>query len=273
MKQTKSLLALLLFGTLQVCGANDADFDGVDDALDKCPNTPFSDLADSTGCTTSSLYTPTYYDLIMGYHYASSNPTTLEDAKTSSATLQADFYHGNVSGKLQTSYYQSDENGSTIRGFNDTQFSLFYDVKPIDSLLIQAGASIIFPTYSTGYGNEKTDYLASVSLRYSLNENMNLFGGYSYTMINDDNIQNLADYQDTHGFYAGLGYIHSKKGSIHLSYTNTQSIYVGIDPIEALSCGVMIPINPHWFIMGDYRYGLSDSASDHEAALRIGYAF
>lgn len=271
MKKPASLLIFLFLGS--VCGANDADLDGVDDLYDQCPNTPFSDLADGRGCTTSSLYTPAYYDLIMGYHYASSNPSTLENAQTSSATFQADYYYGNISGKLQASYYQSDENGSTIRGFNDTQLSLFYDVKPSDSLLIQVGAGIIFPTYSTGYGNEAADYLASVSVKYSLNDAINLVGGYTYTKINDDPIPNVADYQNTHGFYAGLGYIHSKKGAIHLSYTNTQSIYAGVDPIQALSCTAMIPIDTHWFVLGEYRYGLSDSASDHEAALRIGYAF
>jgi hypothetical protein len=269
----KILFFLAALGTLSLINAVDTDFDGVDDTIDKCPNTPFSDLADPNGCTTSSLYTPTYYDIIIGANYASSNPNTLENSKTYSTTFQADFYKGNVSGQIQSSYYQSDVNSYTGRGWNDTQLSLFYLLKPTDSLTIQAGAGVIFPTYSTGYNNEATDYLGSLSLRYMLNKNMNLFGGYTYTMINDKNIQNVADYQNTNAFHAGVEYIDHKNNSINLSYTNTQSIYAGVDTIETLSCGVILPMTTHWFVLGDYRYGVSDSASDHEAAVRIGYTF
>lgn len=272
MKQIK-VATLLLLGVLRVYGASDTDFDGVEDIYDKCPNTPFSDLVDSGGCTTSSLYTQTYYDIIMGYNYTSSNPNTLENTKTSSTTLQADLYHGNFSAQIQSSYYKSDGSIYTDRGWNDTQLSLFYSLKPTNSFIIQAGVGVIFPTYSTGYNNEVTDYLASLSLRYSLNKNINLFGGYSYTMVNDDTIPNIVSYQNTNAFYAGLGYMSNKNSSINFSYSNAKSIYVGVDTIETLSCGVMVPINTHWFVLGDYRYGLSESASDHEAALRIGYAF
>jgi len=273
MKQTKSLLVLLLLGTLHVDGANDADLDGVDDINDKCPNTPFSDLANTSGCTTTSLYTPTHYDIIMGYNYASSNPNTLENAKTSSATFQADLYRGSFSAQIQSSYYQSDGSSTNEQGWNDTQLSLFYAFKPTDFLMIQTGAGIIFPTYSTGYNNEAADYVGSVALAYSLNQNISLFGGYSYTMVNDDNIPNVVDYQDTNAFYTGIRYMDTKNNSVNLSYTNAQSIYAGVDAIETVSCGVMVPLNTHWFVLGDYRYGLSDSASDHEAALRLGYVF
>lgn len=273
MKMIPPFFYLLLLVALHIYGANDSDFDGVDDIHDKCPNTPFSDLADTSGCTTTSLYTPTHYDIIMGYNYASSNPNTLEDTKTSSTMLQADLYHGNFSAQIQSSYYRSDGSSINEQGWNDTLLSLSYLFKPSDSLLVQAGVGIIFPTYSTGYHNEETDYLASMSLRYSLNKEINLFGGYNYTLINDTDIPNIASYQNTNTFYAGLGYMSNKNSSINFSYSNAKSIYVGVNPIEALSCGTMVPINTHWFVMGDYRYGLSDSASDHEASLRIGYAF
>ncbi len=269
----KNLLLFLLLGSLYVVSAGDADFDGVDDINDKCPNTPFSDLSDSSGCTTTSLYTPTHYDIIMGYNYASSNPNTLEDTKTSSATLQADIYHGNFSGQIQSSYYKSTGSSYNAQGANDTQLSLYYSLKPLTSLTIQAGTGVILPTYETGYNNEATDYLGSLSMRYSATNNINLFGGYTHTMINDDNIPNLVDYQDTDAFYAGLGYASAKNGSLNVSYANTKSIYVGVENIETLSCGVMIPLDTHWFVLGDYRYGLSDSASDNEVALRLGYAF
>lgn len=269
----KNLLVLLLLGAFCVVSANDTDLDGVDDIHDKCPDTPFSDLSDTSGCTIQSLYTPTYYDIIIGYNYASSNPSTLEDTRTSSVTFQADFYHGNFSGQIQSSYYKSDESSYNDQGYNDSIASLFYTFKPINSLSIQTGAGVILPTYKTGYHNEATDYLGSLFVKYSATNNINFFGGYTYTVVNDDNIPNLVDYQDTHVFYTGLGYVSSKKSSFNISYFNTKSMYAGVENIETLWAGVMMPWDTHWFVLGDYRYGLSDSASDNEVALRIGYAF
>jgi len=273
MKRITSFFTLLLLCTLSVFAANDSDLDGVEDINDKCPNTPFSDLIDSSGCTTSSLYTSTLYDVIVGYDYASSNTNTLEDTATYTTTFQADMYHGNFSAQIQSSYYQSDGSSYNDSGWNDTQLSLFYLFKPTNDLMIQTGAGIILPTYSTGYDNEATDYIGTVALSYALNPNINLFGGYSYTAVNDDDIPDLVDYQNTNAFYGGIGYINAKNRSINFSYTHTQSIYAGVDPIETLSAKVLFPLDTHWFMIGDYRYGLSDTASDHEAAVRIGYAF
>ena len=269
----KSVLCLLLVGVLHVQGANDSDFDGVDDAIDKCPNTPFSDLADAYGCTTRTLYTQTSYDIIMGINFSNLNANTLEDTRTSSATFQADMYHGNLSAQFLTSYFKSDESTYSDRGWNDTQFSLFYTAKPIEELIIQTGIGVIYPTYSTGYDNEAIDYRGSITLQYTLNTQVNLIGGYNYTLINDTNIANIASYQNTNSFYGGVGYMSPNTTSIHLSYAHSQSIYTGVDPIETLSVATFIPINTQWFVLGDYKYGLSDTASDHEVALRVGYAF
>jgi hypothetical protein len=273
MKNRTSFFYLMLLVAFHVYGVEDADFDGVDDAIDKCPNTPFSDLADAYGCTTSSLYTPTSYDIIMGLNLSSMNANTLENTKTSNATLQADIYHGNFSAQFLTSYFKSQDSTYSDSGWNDSQINLFYLFKPTTEFMFQAGVGVIAPTYSTGYSNEAADYLASLSLQYSLDKNIHLFGGYSYTMVNDNDVENLLNYQNTNAFYAGIRYIGSKNKSISASYTNSQSIYSGVKPIETLSVGVMLPLDSHWFLLGDYRYGISDSASDHEAALRVGYTF
>lgn len=265
----KSLLTFLVLGALSVYGANDADFDGVDDAIDKCPDTPFSDLADAHGCTTRTLYTQTSYDIIMGVNFSNTNAYTLEDTKTSSTTLQSDIYHGNFSAQLLTSYFKSEDS----TGWNDTQLSLFYTAKPTNELTVQTGIGVILPTYSTGYNNEAIDYRGSIAMQYNLNTQINLFGGYNYTLINDTDIPNVASYQNTNAFYGGVGYMSSKYGSINLSYANSQSIYTGVDAIETVGVGTFIPITPNWFVLGDYKYGLSDTASDHEVALRVGYAF
>lgn len=266
----KFSLILLLIGIINVYGANDSDFDGVDDSLDRCPGTLFSDLVDANGCTTQTLYTQTDYDIIVGANFSTMNTTTLKNTATTTTTFQADLYRGNVSAQLLTSYFSS-EAGTT--GWNDTLLNLFYTLKASEELLVQTGVGAVLPTYSTGYGNEAIDYRGSIAMQYTLQPQLNLFGGYSYTLVNDTDVPTVALFQNTNAFYGGVGYTTPQNHSLNLSYAHSQSIYSGVDPIRTLSLGLFITINPQWFILGDYRYGLSDSASDHETAFRLGYAF
>ncbi|MCK9373965.1 MAG: DUF3187 domain-containing protein [Sulfuricurvum sp.] len=269
----KFSLILLLLGMFSVYGANDRDFDGVDDSADRCLDTPFSDLVDANGCTTQTLYTQTDYDIIVGVNFSTMNTATLKNTATSTTTFQADLYHGNLSAQLLTSYFRSEESTYSDTGWNDTQLSLFYTVKAAESVIVQTGVGAVLPTYSTGYGNEAIDYRGSIAMQYTLQPQINLFGGYSYTLVNDADIPKVALFQNTHAFYGGLGYTTPENNSINLSYAHSQSIYTQVNPIQTLSLGLFIAITPQWFILGDYKYGLSDSASDHETAFRLGYSF
>jgi hypothetical protein len=83
----------------------------------------------------------------------------------------------------------------------------------------------------------------------------------------------VTDYQNTYSFYGGIGYTSLKNNSLTLSYSHTESIYTRVVPIEMVSIGTFIPLNNNWFVLGDYHYGVSASASDHDVALRVGYTF
>lgn len=277
MKSIKKFFYLVLFLTLTLplYGANDKDmdFDGVDDIYDKCPNTAFSDLTDASGCSVSTLMVPIYYDVIVGYNYSSSNQNTLDDVKTINTTIQADISKDNLSLQFLSSYYKSDGTSNIDEGLNDTELSVFYAIKLTPLLKFQAGTGVIFPTYSTGYNNEAMDYTASLSLEYSLQHEINIFAGSNFTKINDDDVVNKVAYQDTSGFYGGISYMSHQNVITHTSYSYTQSMYVGVNPIETIACGVVFPLDMHWFAMIDYVFGLSDSASEHEIAIQLGYAF
>ena len=49
------LLLTILLSVFFLYGYVDSDLDGVDDSVDKCPNTPFSDLVNEHGCSVKSL--------------------------------------------------------------------------------------------------------------------------------------------------------------------------------------------------------------------------
>ncbi len=271
MQKISKLLYLLVFIHFSLYGAMDGDFDGVDDSEDRCQNTPFSDLIDASGCSVATLSSPMAYDFIVGYNYATSNTNTLENRTTTSTTLQADIYKDDLSFQLLSSYYKSD--GSSDEGWNDTQLSLFYAMHPSTLLKIQAGVALILPTYSTGYKNEAMDYVTSLAFEYLLQQEIKFFAGYSFAKINDEDVGKKIEYQDTNSFYAGLLYMHPQNGTFQFSYSNAQSIYVGVEPIETVACGVVWSLDAHWFTLFDYRYGVSESASEHEVAVRLGYTF
>jgi hypothetical protein len=106
-----------------------------------------------------------------------------------------------------------------------------------------------------------------------LDESFNLFGGYTYTFVNDKPIGNVVQYHDTNSFTVGAGYSSHHSGFINIAYEKFESIYVGVETFKTLSLNGMIPIDSNWFILSNYRYGLSDSASDNEVILRVGYYF
>ena len=124
------------------------------------------------------------------------------------------------------------------------------------------------------------DYTASVNLSYNLGK-LNLFGGYSYTIINDDDVNIVAAdgnitsviYQNTQAYSVGAGVYASKKLYISWAYNVSDSIYTNIEDISTASVYAYYSINNHWFSTFSYAYGLSDSASKNYVSLRLGYFF
>lgn len=264
------LLPLLLSGYLF---AIDSDMDGVDDTQDQCRNTPFSDLVNSSGCTIRSLQSNNNYDIILGAGYSQINYASQEKADTTTQTIQADYFNGSIWAQLAGSYFQSSSPSFKQSGLGDTLIALYYKSTFENGLTVQTGVGILLPTYNSGYHNEAIDYQGSISFQYDLNDQYNLFGGYSYTMVNDTDIPNTLQYQNTYSFYAGGGYVISEKTRISASYAQTQNIYVGTQTVNTASLGLFYQLNTHWFTMFDYRYGLSDTASDHDGSIRLGYYF
>jgi hypothetical protein len=142
--------------------AVDSDIDGVDDAFDKCPNTPLTDLVDTDGCTIRSLQPDIHYDILTGIGYSQMNYASQEKADTTTETLQADYYNGNLWAQLSSSYSQSSSSTYSQSGFNDALAAVYFKF-PFTDLILQSEAGILIPTYRSGYNNEATDYLGSIS--------------------------------------------------------------------------------------------------------------
>jgi hypothetical protein len=277
----KKILFSLFACSLALFAYTDADLDGVDDSVDLCPNTPITDIVDKNGCSVKSVITEHHFDIIMGLAYSQYNYRLNDDSDTITTSLQADWYYGNYSAQLFTSYYSTDGDGYDRDGMNDTTLAGYYTFKNVvPRLNLQVGAGVVFPTYDADYDNNNADFVASLNANYAMDE-VNLFAGYSFTYVGDDDVRYTGTdgntyeilYQNTNAFNAGAGYHFSPRLYASASYFYSDSIYEDVDAIENITLYGFYTIDAHWFLTGNYAYGLSDTTSDHYVALRVGYYF
>lgn len=272
---TKIVCCLLSLTSLTLLAFTDSDMDGVDDSKDLCPNTSMSELVSATGCTTQTLGSKHHFDLIYGLDFNDLNYETLEKTNTLSQTLQADYYYDKFSLEFSTSYYHSDSTTSEQNGMNDTFLGTYYTLGSLKQTNIRFGAGLLLPTYNSELNNNKTDYVASANISH-MAKDVNLFAGYSYTIINDNNIKAGTYsilYQNTSSISLGAGFYPTDKLYASLAFNTTESIYKHVEDINTASLYLFYTIDAHWFTTFNYAYGLSESASDNTLSARIGYYF
>ena len=278
----KKILLLLLYASMTLFAYVDADLDGVDDSVDKCPNTPFMELVDIDGCTKKVLvpkYKKHHFDIIVGANFSTSDYASLSQTDTLSTSLQLDYYYDNFSLQLSGSYYKMQSDLYSNEGFNDSFVGVAYSLKK-EGLVMRFGLGALLPTYDAALNNNKTDYSASLNVSYAI-KNFNIFGGTIYTKIEDEDVI-LQDssgntysyiYQDTVALSGGAGYYFTKSLYGSLSYSRSQSVYSNLEDIETLSLYGYKSIDQNWFVTLFYAYGLSESASDHALSVKLGYYF
>lgn len=264
----KQALIFLLTASLSLYAYNDYDMDGVDDSVDKCPNTPFSELVDIEGCTIKKLWSEQHFSIMYGIDFSQADYATIKNVDTFSQTLQIDYYYDNFSLQASSSHYISKDDS----GMNDSFVGVYYKHSPLNELTFRFGGGIIIPTYDTELNNNNTDYKASASFSYKI-KTTNLFGGYSYTIVNDDDVLGIASYQNTNSYTLGLGFFPRKKLYLSGAYNSSDSIYKGVEDVVTASLYAFYSIDEHWFTTFSYSYGISDSASDNSVSFRLGYYF
>ncbi len=98
---------LILLGSSLLFGFSDSDLDGVDDSLDRCPNTPISDIVDKNGCSVKSVIIDQGVDLIFGLSFSQLNYRANRRESTETKIVQIDYYREDFTLEFQTSYYSS----------------------------------------------------------------------------------------------------------------------------------------------------------------------
>ncbi|MBU0632090.1 DUF3187 domain-containing protein [bacterium] len=265
----------LLFITATLFAYVDSDMDGVEDSLDKCPNTPMTDLVDIKGCSTKSLADNQHFDIIVGVSLGQTNYALTPNTDTYATTAQVDYYYKDFSLQASTSFYNTTSSSYSDSGMNDSIVAASYMLHPSNDVTVRLGAGAILPTYDSNLNNNETDYFASVNVSRTIDD-ANIFAGYSYTMINDSDVvdaSNTIYYQNTNAYSIGAGYDFTPKLYANLSYFQANSVYKGVQDLKSVSTYIFYSIDENWFFNVSYLKGLSDSTSDNYGYVSLGYYF
>lgn len=265
-----SLTLLLILSQLHAY--SDSDWDGVEDEFDQCPQTPLSDLVDLDGCTKLKIQRSLHYSIISGIGHSKINYASQEKADTTNLSLEANLYLDRWQIQGNVSRYNSSTLNSNDSGMNDSTLNLFYQWPLSENLSFTPGIGVIFPTYKTSFGNEAADYCGMVGAEYQFSPTLYGFGGYAYTWVNDTDMV-IASYQNSTSWYAGISYEMNAGHEWNIHYNSNDTIYQGSEAAQTIGIGFFSQLTPHWFVDGNYDFGLSDSASEHSWNLQIGYYF
>lgn len=187
-------------------------------------------------------------DVMIGTTYSDTNYNTMEKSDTFTTTLQADVYKGDMSAQILTSYFRSDDSNVNDNGWGDTELGFYYKIHPSASLTLQPGFGVILPTYKSGYNNEAIDIFGSINAKYEFDKYYYVFGGFTYTLVNDKDVQDATQYHhssyivgdsiqyhNTSSFNVGTGYKINNNGYISVEYAQIQSIYTDVESFKILS--------------------------------------
>lgn len=296
------VLYMMLFSVLFLYGYVDSDLDGVDDSVDKCPNTPFSDLVDESGCTIKSLIEEkksaretrsksvfnrskikkrkkeeklkrTPHPILQGSnkksrdtHYDISVGYNKIGGK-SNESVMANIYHKNLSLSLFTAI-DNKRNYDDSR-LSDTRVWGYYSYRYNKNLLLKMGAGIVVPHIDSN-GEKRVDAGLSLFGSYTINEFNPYFGAsYRFTGLKGDEY-GLKDY---YSIYGGAGFYLSQK--LYMSYTFSYSSaeYNWAEDIKTDSLYLYYNLDDNWFGTASYLRNIDGLDYDDGFSFSIGYYF
>jgi len=229
----KVLLSATLLLSLNAASILDSDLDGVIDTQDKCPNTPFLELADKNGCSKSQKPKKNIkFDISMGYEIDSSNGNE-SNLLLTSISAYTKKYSINYSYSLL-----SIENDDSYKS-NDSILSLYYKFK-LNKIKIKAGIK----TYFTTEYNSKTDYALKIKGSYYYNKwNFSISEKHKIYGENDSNDKDTitlsaGHYINNKFYFSPYTYTENSKynsndwsyyGGIYTQYYLKKNLYTSFD--------------------------------------------
>ena len=243
----------------------DSDIDGVEDAIDLCPDTSFDKLVDENGCPPNERYWGEL-SIQIGNDISFDELDNRTDNYNFFTNYQYKKWNISLSNSDQTSY-DSNNNPSTSTGDMYLNTGYFF---PNDYLQTKIGLGAKIATANSEIGTGENDYFVSLSFAHALNEKQNLFSYLSYTLNGDSNETN---YKNSVAYSLGTGYMLNQNWYSSLSYDYSSSIYEEGEAYQALSLFNSYTFLEDYFITLNYSYGLDELSYKHTLSLKLGINF
>ncbi len=233
----------------------DSDLDGVEDSVDRCPDTPILTLVDKFGCPLEEE------KRVKGRFYLRIGGGVVEDGGDSNAfsLLSLAYSYRKIYVSFTTRYYLSDP------GMGDSSLFVGYSDFLTERLYVLPGVRFKLPTGDSKYSDGNVDFTPSITLDYLL-DGFDVFGFAGYTFRDDPDLKN------TLTFSIGGGYDFTRKLYASLSYDLSQSA-VRSGWNSYLSLFTLYDINDRLYTTFSYSRGINKEAVDNSLTLRVGIRF
>ncbi|MEA1892215.1 MAG: hypothetical protein U9N33_05820, partial [Campylobacterota bacterium] len=266
----KIILIFLLYSS-KLTAYQDYDIDGVEDAIDRCPNTPFDKLVDKWGCPKND----TYYGSIT-FKIGSDINIDQDNEQLNNLNFYLNYRYYKWDFSISNANYTVLDTPSNIfKETGDIYMTAGYSINS-DSLSskIYVGAKVstsrIDEENDTYMGTGEDDYFAALNLNYFLNTKQNIFLYYGYTISGDSS---YVDYKNTNTYSFGSGYALNERWYSALSYEYSSSAYEDTDAYKAVSWFNSYSFSKNYFATINYAYALNDMSYDHAISIKLGVYF
>ena len=257
----------MILVTIPVLAMKDADFDGVSDAVDKCPQTPFLSEVDATGCTVKILTLPSETEskrlqAVLGYGVVT-DEDLLGREEQHSSNLKLSYYQNSWAYSFSGGYYQHGENEGSL----DTTFKVKKRFTILPKLQLGLGLGLKLPTYD--FQGNNTDYAIYGSLNYYPLKSLSLFGHYNHTFIQDEEVS--SQLQDSEYLSGGVGYFFTKQLYANIVYAEGNNKFASQHDIKSISSTLYYKMNKKWFSLLYYSEEIDDEDAHNTFNVKLGY--
>ena len=249
---------------------SDSDLDGVADAADRCPGTPFELTVRADGCPVPAPETSVMFLGGIGMTYTTGTYGGSETIDSLSTEVTAAVFAGDFYLSVLGGYYYYGASDPTVTdsdngGLADTFLGAGYAFHPTENLSLMPGVHVKLPTAGGETGTGETDYGASVQGIYHFS-GIDAFVQYGYTVTGDTP---QTKYRDIAFGSAGVTLYPGRQSSVSLSYDYAQAYVPDTPALESVSLMGLFALYDTLSLKANYSLGLSESAGDHAFGLML----
>ena len=252
----KKIVTLLLLSVSLLYSYSDNDFDGVDDRIDKCLYTSFSDTVSLDGCPNNRLY---FGIISFEYEYLIQNTNSI---KSNTSSLYVDVDYKNYLFSYSKSYYTIDKKDYKGDDFFSFGYKTYYT-----NILNKSYIGIKKANKSSDISIKENEYFFNTNINYSFNTDINFGLFYQYNIINNNSSSNYLNYQN----YSFSSSYNTKNISYFIDYINSGSINKSTNEYKSIKLSSIYNINKNIYLKLSYDKSLLNS--DNDMAISLGYTY